>query len=365
MSIPPVIDSHLHMLPPLVMKRYRTWVAEERPPYEGLPGMWASPAFEHPEEQIKALDAAGINAGLITFSSNAPGAMHTTAVAEKLTGPEMVRMVNDQIIAWAKGSNGRLIATAWVEPRFGAEAVVEMDRVLNEQGVQAFSMLTAYRGPGQPLRFLDHPLFFPVLEHAAKLNIPVFVHTSGRFNVLADMGEPALQGQAAMYLTGGLSMLVESTLCLLRLTLSDVLDRLPELRLVFGQLGGLFPFVLGRFDLIYELVLVAAAQSGAEGKLNRQDVATICRRLRDYAGNIYVDTHSMDRAALLCALEALGADRLLYGSDFPVTPAHLGRHEALEMIQALPVSEEVKAAILGGNALSLLSLSRLEEGVSR
>jgi predicted TIM-barrel fold metal-dependent hydrolase len=361
---PIIVDSHIHALPPLVMEAYRTWLAEARPANEGPPHLWASSAFEQPDQQVAALDEAGITTGLITFSSNAPAAMHATAVAHNMQGPDMVRMVNDQVINWAKNSNGRLLSTAWIEPRFGPDALVEMERVVQHLGVPAISLLTSYRGPGQPLRFLDHPMFLPVLEYAAALKVPVYIHASGRFNAV-DAGEPPLAEPGATYLRGGLSMLLESTLCLIRLIVSGVFDRFPDLRVVLGQLGGLFPFVLGRFDVIYELVIATATESHADVPVGQKQLSGIVRRLRDYAGQVYVDTHSMDQTAILCALESLGPDRILYGSDFPVTPARIGRQSAIDTIQSLPVDEQVKAALLGQNAMALLGLNRQQDGEDR
>lgn len=360
-SAPMIVDTHIHALPTQVMEAYRAWMKEARPTNEGTPQMWASPAFDLPDEHIKALDADGIAAALITFSSNAPAALHATAVAHHMKGPEGVRRANDQVIAWAKASNGRLLPTAFIEPRFGEQAVEEMERVVRQERVPAVSTLTAVRGPGQPLKFLDHPTFLPVLEHAAALKVPVYVHTSGRFNLLADFEEPGVVEPAITYLRGGLSMLVENALCITRLAVSGVFDRLPDLRLVFGQLGGLFPFVLGRFDVIYDLVIAASEQQGTEVPLGKKQAAGLFKRLREYVGQIYVDTSSMDRASLLCAIEALGSDRIFYGSDFPVTPARVGRQGALEMIRSLPVSEEVKAGILGKNVMTLLSPERQQE----
>jgi predicted TIM-barrel fold metal-dependent hydrolase len=352
-----IVDSHVHALPPSVMAAYRTKLSEPQlANEEGPPYLWASSAFEQLDEQVLALDASGIRTALITFSNNAPAAMHATAVKHHLRGPEMVRMVNDYMITGAKESNGRLVPTAWIEPRFGHQALEEMERVIRHLDVHAISMLTAYRGPGEPLRFLDHPMFLPVLEYAAALKIPVYVHTSGRFHI-ADIGEPVLAEPATTLLKGSLSTLLESALCLLRLIVNGVFDRLPDLHMVFGQLGGIFPFVLGHFDLIYESVIAAAEESETPDK---KEASAIFRRLRDYVGQVYVDTHSMDQAAILCALEALGTERVLYGSDFPVTPARLGRQVALETIQSLPVNEDVKAAILGHNALSLLRINQLE-----
>jgi len=263
--------------------------------------------------------------------------------------------VNDELSAWAAASDNQLIATAWVDPQLGEAALVEMERVVKELHVPALSVLSAYGRRGQGLRFLDHPDFWPVLQLAAELRVPVFVHASGRFR-LADAGEPPLPDMVATYLQGGLSMLLENTLCLVRLALTGVFDRLPELRIVVGQLGGLFPFILGRFDLIYDLV-IAAAQTATESEPPLPTRAHgVLRRLRDYVGHIYVDTHSMDQAAILCALEILGYNRVFYGSDFPITPEALGRQAGLEVIRSLPVSAAVQAAILGGSATDLLRL---------
>jgi len=130
-------------------------------------------------------------------------------------------------------------------------------------------------------------------------------------------------------------------------------DRLPNIRVVMGQLGGMFPFLFGRFDLIYEL-LAASTKNVTNEQPEQKQVSGILRRLRDYVGQVYADTHSMDQAAIQCALETLGSDRVLYGSDFPVTPAHIGRTAALDAIQSLHISKEEKDAILGQNALHLL-----------
>lgn len=353
MGKPLVIDSHIHMLPPVVMESFRNWLASTQTFAEGPHHLWSSSAFEEPDQQIDALDEAGIDKALITFSSNAPAAMHATALAHGMNGPQMVRLVNNQIADWAQASHGRLVPTAWIEPRFGADAIAEMERVVHDFDMHAFSLLTAYGGrENQPFRFLDHPDFYPVLAHAAALNIPVYIHASSRFNITET--SPALGEPAATYLKGGLSMLLESTLCIARLVVSGVFERLPDLRLVFGQLGGLFPFVLGRFDLIYELVVVTAAKREVEMPLSKKDASTTFRRLREYTGQIYADTHSMDQAAILCALDALGPEHVLFGSDFPVTPTKIGRSSALDAIGSLPVNEDIKAAILGENALKIL-----------
>ncbi|MEK6629567.1 MAG: amidohydrolase family protein, partial [Acidobacteriota bacterium] len=63
---------------------------------------------------------------------------------------------------------------------------------------------------------------------------------------------------------------------------------------------------------------------------------------------------NFDPNALELAVKFAGVDHLLAGSDYPhqigSIPSMLGS------IRALPVSDDVKSAILGGNAARLLSM---------
>lgn len=76
---------------------------------------------------------------------------------------------------------------------------------------------------------------------------------------------------------------------------------------------------------------------------------------RELAGeNVYLDTSNgfdfYGDDAFLRIVRAHGADKILFGSDSPWTNAKA----EIEHIKALPLTEEEKAAILGGNAEKLL-----------
>ena len=72
-------------------------------------------------------------------------------------------------------------------------------------------------------------------------------------------------------------------------------------------------------------------------------------------GDGFYDTHSLERLSVeqfLAMKEAFGADHLLFGTDSP------WEDQAAEVarIRALPIPEQEKAAILGGNAEKLLRI---------
>ena len=303
----PVIDCHVHGCTGLAMRAFREHLRETGTLEDGPHHLWASPAFEDPRLQLAALDAAGIDAAVVTHSSQTPTALHAAAAKTGRTGPETVASFNEEIARWFELGDGRFRPTAWIDPRMIESAVNEIGRAAATRGTVGATVLCSYPGPDGTARFLDHPDFEPALALAEQLELPLFVHSSARYPVGTQDLPP---GIASTFVTGGMSMLVESTLCLVRLMASGTLDRHPNLRLVFGQLGGVFPFLLGRLEFIHELL-------GADA----------LRSPREYVEHLYVDTSSMSAPAIDCAAEVLGEDRILYGSDFPITPPALGRDD--------------------------------------
>jgi predicted TIM-barrel fold metal-dependent hydrolase len=361
-----VIDCHVHALPGPAMHAFRASLSGGDLS-EGPPRLWGSEAFASPPLQVEALDRAGIETAVLTFSSNAPAALHALAKATGRGAAETVRAVNRELAGWAASSAGRLLPTAWVDPRLGDDALAEMERAVWEDGVVGFSTLCSFlpiggpvgepvQGPGE-LEFLDSPRFAPALELAASLGVPLFVHAGGKYRLA--VGDPAPQPAALVFLTGGLSMPVEITLCVLRLLMAGTFERLPGLRVVLGQLGGLFPFLLSRLELVSRLV----AGPGASAMSPRLAEGALAH-LREHCGQIYVDTHSMDAPAIVAALELLGDRNVVFGSDFPVTPQALGREGPLEMLANLRLDPGTLGRILAGNAEALLPATARPAAVS-
>lgn len=344
-----VVDCHTHALPAWVQRAFHRWLDETGSRAEGPRSLWSSDAFADPGAQLGSMTASGVDTAVLTFSSNAITAMHAAARggAVRRTGEEAIRMVNDELRGWAAISGGRLQATRWVDPSMPDSAIAEIACAAADGGIPAVSMHTAYqdRVDGS-LRFLDNPEFLPVLRAAQDADVTVFVHSSAKLNGELHGGLPDPRAEAC--LTGGLGMLVENTACIARLVLSGTFERVPELRFVFGQLGGFLPFVLGRFDMLQGML----SQAG-EGTAH---ATTALPRLRECAEQVYLDTHSMDLPALECALDAVGPRRIVFGSDFPVTPDGVGRSDALARLRNSGLGSDVIDDIGGSTARRLLRL---------
>jgi aminocarboxymuconate-semialdehyde decarboxylase len=141
----------------------------------------------------------------------------------------------------------------------------------------------------------------------------------------------------------------DSCLALSRLILYGVLEAFPTVKIVATHLGGGISEVIGRLDYNYALQ--------SEGFYARdEDVAPmlIKKRPSDYLRNIYLDSVCYHLPAAKCALETVGPDHFIFGTDAPpLTPL---KRQGLDLIYDLPLSEIERQNVLAGNARKLLKL---------
>jgi predicted TIM-barrel fold metal-dependent hydrolase len=129
---------------------------------------------------------------------------------------------------------------------------------------------------------------------------------------------------------------VETATTAIRLVLSGLFDAYPRLKIVLGHLGETLPFLIWRVDH-------ALARPGAK--------TTSFRDL--FCGHFYVTTSgNFSNPALLCCVMELGVDRVLFSVDWPF----VANKPAVQWIDTVPLCDEDKAKILGGNAKRLFRL---------
>jgi predicted TIM-barrel fold metal-dependent hydrolase len=147
----------------------------------------------------------------------------------------------------------------------------------------------------------------------------------------------------------GLTWLVgapfEDTVTTLRLILSGWMARYPNVRVIVPHLGGPLPFLKQRVD-----DLRGANVQMAEGREPTPDELP-----SRWYKQLWYDTVNSHPAALRCACETFGADRILLGTDYPYLIGP--RWEPLvRYVENAGLSKEDTEAIYGGNAQALLGI---------
>jgi len=121
-----------------------------------------------------------------------------------------------------------------------------------------------------------------------------------------------------------------------RLVLSGVFDRYPNLRIIIGHFGEGLPFLLWRINMGFE----------------RDRTGSKC--FRDvFCEHFYVTTSGFfsDPALLHCMME-MGIDRIMFSVDYPFVDNPPGT----KWLETLPLSADDQVKLLSGNAKRILKL---------
>ncbi|HVW46380.1 MAG TPA: amidohydrolase family protein [Solirubrobacterales bacterium] len=310
-STPTLIDFHGHWFPSNVVDADP---AADLPP--SVAAVW--PLLLDIDTQLRDAAAAGIELKVICapYSSLAWSAHVPLA--------EIPARVNDTYAERVAESPDRLAALATIDAFRGDEAAEEVRRAVTELHLPGI-VVDASQGE----RLLSAPEARPTLVAAAELGVPVFAHP---------VNPPVLPERYAA--EKGLGVLLargaESALSTLHLLRAGVLDELPDLRLVIAGIGA---------AALNLSVFLDSPEPDAP-------------RPSDARSRLYVDTMGFDAPALRFAVDVVGAEHVVVGSDWPIMWRNAGRDRVEEMIGAAGLDEHDGALVAAGNAADLLGLRR-------
>ena len=247
----------------------------------------------------------------LSLSASAKAAGVDLAVIQPVaTSPAQVRDINDGAIETNRSSYvTRLASFGCMHPAFDAPEQ-ECAR-LAEAGVKGIKLHPVYQ-----LTDMDDPSYVRVLRAAANCGLLVLIHAGIDVGFLdrtySDVGKIAL-----------------------------ALDAVPDGRYILAHMGG-----WRQWD---------EAQALFAGRENVWIDTSFSLGDMTPLGDGFYETHSLSRLSqerFLQMAEAFGAEKLLFGTDSP------WEDQAAEIakIRALPLEENEKTAILGGNAKALLGL---------
>lgn len=237
------------------------------------------------EERLQLLARNGIERQVLSVGILAPdfGDREDAIVA--------ARFANDLYAVACRAAPGRLAAFGAVPLPHADAAVDEARRCLDELGMLGITLGCSIAG-----RSIDDPAFAPLFAELDRRAAVLFLHPVG-----ADTG-PHTADLGLRWMIGAA---FEDTIAALRLVLSGMTTRYPRVRVVVPHLGGAAPFLLERLEYYVEL------ERRKGNALSFQD------GIRDQLRRLWYDTVNLQPAALRCAVEAFGADRLLLGTDYP------------------------------------------------
>lgn len=326
-----VVDVHTHNFSPRFIELLRehpdahTRLLRTSPhetiSYRGSPFVRLSPAMTDVSARIAAMDAAGVDVAILSLT--APNVYW----GDRETSIAAARIANDDFAATAAAHPHRIRWMASLPWQHPEAARAELERAL-ALGAVGVCMLTNIVGAP-----LDDERFGSVWSAIQDAAAPVFIHPTVPFVDVAAWNVDSYG------LGNSVGFTSDTTLAFARLILSGFMDRFPSLELIACHGGGSLPYLIARMDQIWR----------HSGSPNR---STIAQAPSTYLRRFWYDAIVYDAETLRFLVQRVGADRVLYGSDYPFSIQDM--QGVKDRVESLP--EEQRTPILGGNAAQLFRL---------
>ena len=231
-----IIDAQHHIMPLEYARYYEKYAVGPRCPKVTVNGKdshidfgpleydYPYSKFSH-EASINMMDKFEIDVTLL--SGQIPDA---TLLPGELAD-EGTRILNNALQETIERYPGRYKGIGFLPWNLPDKAIVEAERLkkLGFIGVMLCSHISYERA--------DLPVYEPIYKELARLGLPVFLHpmVPSWGNDISDYKMIPMMG----------FMIVES-FCLMRLILSGIVERTPDLRIVIPHCGGVVPYLAGR-----------------------------------------------------------------------------------------------------------------------
>lgn len=279
------------------------------------------------EQRIADMDAAGIDVQVLSLTS--PGLQPLDA-SEAVP---LAREENDRLAEAVRRHPDRFAGFAALPTSAPDAAADELERMVSKHDFKGALINGHTQG-----RYLDDKFFWPILERAEALQVPIYLHPTPPPRPVLDTYYAGFAPEVTATLsTGGWGWHIETATHIIRLILGGVFDRYPKLQLIIGHMGEALPFMMPRIEVNLTTTIT---------KLNRPLAAYFRENLHYTFGGFNWTPTFLD------LLLQVGVDRILFSTDYP----YRSMQEARTFLDQLPVSPADKERIAHGNAERLLRL---------
>jgi len=306
------IDVHQHVLPPAYVEALNA---------SGIStaGGIALPAWST-ETALEMMDRQGIATAILSVSS--PGVHFGDDAAARA----LARLCNEYSARLAADHPGRFGGFAILPMPDVDGALAEMTYALDTLALDGVVLMTSHLDG----RYLGDPSLDPVLEALDRRSAVVFVH-------------PTLPPAASSSVTipgFATEFVFDTSRAIANLIWTGAAERFSNIRFIFAHAGGTAPYLAWRWALLD--TSPPMRERAPRGFLH-------------YLRQFHYDTALSGNDFALATLSKLvGAERILYGSDYPFAPEAVGAASAKGLERFAGFDDGDLTAIDSGNASRLL-----------
>ncbi len=263
-------------------------------------------------------------------------------IAKPDVGMQLARIANDSMAELCRKYPQRFPAFAAAVCLTDIDgSIAEVKRAVEDLGAKGALVYTSIAG--EPL---DQKKFDPFFATLAELDLPIWLHPVRT----ASMPDYLSEQKSRFEMWWCFGWPYDTSVAMLRLVFSGLLDRYPKLKIITHHLGGMIPFYDGR---------VGPGLKVLGQRTSDEDYSQILPSLKrphmDYLHDFFADTALFGGGAhaLRCGLEFFGADKVVFATDTPLGPI-APTIKAIEKLELAPADQR---KLFVGNAEKLLKMT--------
>ena len=278
------------------------------------------------ERRIADMDSAGIEVQVLSLTT--PGVEQ----ADAAEAAAIARDANDPLAEAARRHPDRFAGFAALPTSDPDAAAAELTRAVERHHFRGALISGHRRG-----RYLDDAFFWPIMECAEALQVPLYLHPTTPPRASEQYAGNYPPAAAAVLATAAWGWHLDTGTHVLRMILSGLFDRYPRLQLIIGHMGEMLPLMLPRLEQALP-----------------PPISGLRRPIGDYLReNLHYTFSGFNSVPAFLALHLLvGADRVMFSTDYP----YGSLTQARQFLDQLPASATDRERIAHGNAERLLRL---------
>ena len=276
------------------------------------------------EQRLKVMDGMAIDMEVLSINPFWYRKDRDTAAA-------IVKLQNEKIAELCGTRPDRFAAFASLALQYPDLAVEQLEHAVKRLGLRGAAVGASVVGED-----FSEPRFHPVWAKAEELGAVIFIHPQST-------PELARRFKGNGYLANTIGNPLETTIALSHLIFEGTLDRFPGLKIIAAHGGGYLPSYAPRSD---HACLVSPKNCNPDIKLKKSPT--------EYLKQLYFDALVFTPEALRHLVAQVGASQIVLGSDHPFP---WEEHPVDHVLATETLTDEQKAAILGGNAARLLGFT--------
>ena len=281
--------------------------------------------FDFSDIRISEMDSAGIDVQILSHQS--PGSQRL----KNEVAIDACKNVNNALAQVISNHSDRFLGFAMLPTNLPIDAASELRRSVEELGFKGAMIHGVSAG-----KMVDEKFFWPIFAEAERLDVPIYLHPALPDKEVTERYYAPYDASHPMLTRAAWGFGVEAGTQAIRMVLSGVFDKHPNLKIILGHLGEAIPFWLPR---IQESLSRTESQP-----INFEDI---------FKSNFWITTSGFfsDHALELC-VNTLKLDHILFAIDWPYANNETG----VNWLQNSKIKPSIKSDIFYENAQNLFRL---------